>query len=139
MIYKTLKEAAALLDGDPYRFEGSEELFKQFKNDGIVAVFGYSDDGVEFRGRLNDEMGYGSQIYLDTNGIMESDCEDDGCPYFLKTLKGATKLEVYWCEDDEYSWTYDIEIHYETFDIMEDDNKYCQGILFYLDDCRTKV
>lgn len=52
-----VKAFADAMNGREYRNEGSDALFAQMKRDGIVAVFGASDDLMEFRGAIYDEVG----------------------------------------------------------------------------------
>ena len=52
----SLAEFAASLDGIEYLDE-RPEAWAQAEKNGYVVVFGYSDDGVEFRGAISDELG----------------------------------------------------------------------------------
>jgi hypothetical protein len=125
-----IKEFAKLLDGREYRREMTKQEEKQAKDLGFVVVFGASDDLIEFRGAINDEADCyeGGTIHFDSNGLF-GDCDSD-CKYAL-AAKGLCKIiEAVWCGEDEYSWTYKTDIPHATFDIMEDDEKYCRGIVF---------
>jgi hypothetical protein len=42
---------------------------------------------------------------------------------------GEKYIDAVWCEG-EYSWTYKTNIPHATFDIWEDGEKYCKGIVF---------
>lgn len=130
---KTLKEVAALLDGREYGSEVTTEEAQQLKKDGFTVVFGYSDDCVEFRGAIYDEASLfeGGKIYLSGfEGLLHNDCEDDRCPYFKRLRKDTQYIEAFW-DSEGYSWTFDFPgVAYETFDIMEDGEKYCRGIVF---------
>ena len=61
----------------------------------------------------------------------ECDCEH--CGYTDKADKCA-RLEAVWCDGDEYSWTYKTDIPHATFDVMEDGEKFCRGIVFSVND-----
>ena len=113
-----LKEFADKLNGRQYLNELTKELEAYAKENGIVVVFGQSDDLLELRGAIDDEFG----------------CYDGGTFYI-----GCGKVEAVWCpKNTDYSWGYKTDIPHETFDIMEDDEPYCKGIVFYLKDPKPK-
>jgi len=91
-----INSAAAALDGCEYRKEGNPDLFASMKEAGLVAVFGASDDLIEFRGAIDDEAGHG-YAYFSEEGLLETDCEDERCPYFEKLLAGAPHIESKCC------------------------------------------
>lgn len=84
------------------------------EENGLVVVFGASDDLCEIRGAEDDEI----------------DCFDGG----EATIAGA-KVKINWCKDG-YSWTYDTDIPHECFDVYDDGEKYCRGIVFSISDVR---
>jgi hypothetical protein len=130
-----IQTAAKALDGNQYRNEGNKELFAQMKDAGLVAVYGASDDLMEFDGAIHDELGAPGTAYLNSDGLLVSDCEDEGCPYFAKEQERASEIEAIWCPDGEnLSWVYVTDIPHETFLIMEDEDTYCRGIVFALAD-----
>lgn len=133
----TAKEAAAQLDGNQYRQEGSRELFKRMKAAGLVAIFGASDDLMEIHGAVNDETG--GEAWFTPEGMLENDCDNDRCPHFLKLKKQAASVEALWCKEPPFSFTYKTDIPHETFIIMEDDEPYCRGIVFALADVGKKA
>jgi hypothetical protein len=132
----TAQEAASKLDGDKYGHEGTPELFKEMKDAGLVAVFGASDDLMEFRGAIHDEVGCydGGTAYLTSSGLLTNDCENDECPHFAKLKQRAATIEAVWgCNG--YSWQYDTAIpNPARFTIMGDGEPYCEGIVFKLAD-----
>jgi hypothetical protein len=130
----TAKQAAAALNGNQYRNEGSHELFTRMNeaNPRLVAVFGYSDNIMMLQGAECDER-YGEARFT-KDGLLENECDDDKCPHFAKTAKNATLVRAIW-GDTGISWTYQIDIPHETFLIMEGDDVYCRGIVFSLADC----
>lgn len=135
------KEAAAALNGNQYREEGSRELFDQMRQAGLVAAFGASDDLIELRGAINDEAGAGenSTASLNSAGLLTSDCDCADCPYFKKIEDASPFIETMW-DVDGFSWRYMLTradgspIPHEKFVIMEDDEPYCEGIVFATDD-----
>lgn len=130
------KEAAANeLDGSEYGEEGSKELFSMMKENGLVAVFGASDDLMEFRGAVYDEVGCysGGTAYVTDAGLFSPICEDDNCPHEKQRRQYATTIEAVWGKDG-YSWTYETAIPHATFDVVEGADRYCRGIVFALAD-----
>jgi hypothetical protein len=133
----TKEEAAARLDGNQYREEGSKELFFAMKEAGLVAVFGASDDLMEFRGAIDDEVGCydGGEAYLTRDGLLTNDCDNERCPHFEKLKAKATKITALWCDEDDLSWTYALPtVPHADFIIKEDSDLYCRGIVFALAD-----
>lgn len=97
-----------------YRKELSLMAAAVAEENGLVVVFGASDDLCEIRGAEDDEI----------------DCFDGG----EATIAGA-KVEINWCKDG-YSWAYDTDIPHECFDVYKDGEKYCRGIVFSISDVR---
>jgi len=129
------KEAAQQLDGSEYRREGSSELFAAMKAAGLVAVFGASDDLMEMRGAVEEEVGAwkGVVVYITPAGLLENDCESDECPHFAKLQMAATPIRAKW-DDGGFSWRYETQIPCERFVVKEDGEPYCEGIVFALAD-----
>lgn len=104
-------ENARLL-GKVYRLDElkkEEELFA--KENGLVVVFGYSDDCAEFRGAISDEIG----------------CYDGGRVF----EKNGYYIDAVWCKYD-IPWTYETNIPHESFSVWDDEDNslYCQAIVF---------
>jgi hypothetical protein len=129
---KVLKEFAKKLDKTQYPFTLSLEEVKYCKDNGIVVVFGCSDDLMEFRGAIYDEFDCygGGTCYLTKDGLFEDDCD---CKYARQSKEKCKSIKGLWCKG-KYSWQYETDIPHETFDIMEDDDFYCKGIIFYKKD-----
>ena len=128
-----IKQAIEALNNSEYTDKGSSDLFEQMEKHGLVAVFGASDDLMEFRGAIHDEFGAfeGSQVTITKDGLLINKCECDDCPNFNSSPQGAFKIEALW-DIEGSSWVYETKIPHETFDVLEDGEKYCRGIVFYL-------
>lgn len=129
-----IDEFAKKLDGREYGNEISKEEEKQANELGYVVVFGYSDDNVEFRGAIDDEVGCynGRVMFLDEGGIFEN-CECK-CKYARRAEKKCKTIEAVWCPNDKYLWEYKTNIPHAKFDIVEGDEFYCKGIVFSIKD-----
>ena len=130
------EQLAKLLNGREYRNEITDGECLIAKENGLVVVFGASDDLMEFRGAIYEETDCwnGGVAFLDKNGLVENECDDE-CPYFEISIKSKTKIESIWQGEDGFCWTYKINIPYATFDIFEENEKWCWGIVFSLKDC----
>jgi len=130
------KDLAALLNGREYGKEITNEEAAQAEQSGLVVVYGASDDLMEFCGAISDEVGCsdGGTAYLNSEGLLENKCDDSDCPYFAKLKEQAATIEALWCKEEGYSFTYKTDIPHETFEIVEDGEPYCRGIVFSLSD-----
>ena len=131
---KSLKKWAELLEGREYCNEISTDEIVIAKKNNIVIVFGASDDLMEFEGAICDEVGCynGGETYINAFGIIENRCSEDDCPYFQEKKRRGMKIEAIW-DREGYCWVYETKIAHETFNIMEDGDTYCRGIVFSLD------
>jgi len=123
-------EWASLLNGREYGSEMTREEKRKAKSDGVLIFYGYSDDNVEIRGVADEEVSAydGTTIKLLSNGsVMEDhDCDCEYCGY-KKVASVAVHAD--WCQIDGYSWTFRTDVPHSTFDIMEDGEKFCRGIV----------
>ena len=129
-----IQEFAKMLNGREYGSEITKEEVRQAEELGFVVVFGYSDDNMELRGAINEEFGCyeGGIVAINENGIVE-EC-DCNCTHYKEALNHSTKIESCWWNDGDYTWTYETNIPHEKFDVLEDGEKWCQGIVFNVKD-----
>lgn len=117
-------------------------LVREAKRNGLVIIYGASDDLMEVDGSISDEGGcYEGEIFLiDEQGLLPSwdDLRDDGdeeeIEKYIARKKKAKKIEAVWCAKGQPPWTYKTDIPHATFDIMEDDEVQCRGIVFNIND-----
>ena len=114
----------------------NNKLADEAKQNGLVVVFGASDDLMEFRGAINYEIGAydGTTAYLTSTGLLLNDCDNDYCPHFEKLTASAATILALWRQEGEYSWTFKTDIPHETFEITDRGDQYCRGIVFALAD-----
>ena len=129
----TTKEFAQMLNGREYLNEITREEAELARENGIVVVYGASDDLVELRGAIEDEFGAydGTTLYFFGNGLISPDDNEEIDLAFLKKVLAHKTIAAEFGEG-EYAWTYQTEIPHETFEIFEDGERYCKGIVFYL-------
>lgn len=128
-----IKEFAQMIDGKQYGYpQFTKEELQIAKDNGFVIVYGASDDLMEFDGAFEDEIGCfnGGKAWIckdrTTYGLITDDCR---C------------IEALWCDadvkdenDNVITWTYRTDIPHETFMIYEDEETYCRGIVFSIND-----
>lgn len=135
IIKLTKEELAARLTGRPYgdeitRFE--EDIATE---SGLVVVFGYSDDNMEICGALgSDEFGCynGGEFIVTKKGVF--DAEGWGTETDMADGPTGWKLDALWCKEPGYSFTYKTVIPHATFEITENGEPYCRGIVFSIAD-----
>lgn len=124
----TKKELAEKLNGREYG-DSFSDVLEEAKASGLVIVTGASDDLMEFDGALRDEGGCndGGPVYFDKDGVSQ-----DG-------TKRANVIEAVWDDGTNAdgvpaTWTYKTDIPHEEFNIWEDGELYCVGIVFSVED-----
>jgi len=143
----TKQELAERLNGRFYLSEMTKDEEQEAKESGLVVVYGQSDDLVELRGAINDELDMydGGTIYLNHDGVIKNECEDEDCPYFQKQLEDATQILAVWGDDHPslgvqgYSWSFrSVDIpDANMFDIFDKDGeKYCRGFIFSMEEIK---
>ena len=132
----TKEQLAAQLNGREYPLRLSAKDQLQARNNGLVIVYGASDDLCEFDGAISDECGAPGDIFVTRAGVLElhDDCDCKFCGYKTAVAR-ATKIEAFWCVEREGpEWTYQTAIPHATFSIMEDGRVFCRGIVFSVED-----
>lgn len=119
----TPEEMAALLNGRQYGEEMASGDNKLARDSGLVVVFGASDDLLEFCGMVDDEVGayQGTTVHISEGGL-------------IVKRNGAIRVKAVWCPEElDCSWLIVPSVPFSPFDIMEDDELFCRGAVFYLD------
>ena len=138
----TPESFASLLHGREYGSEILPEETAIAKANGLVVVYGYSDDNCELNGAINDEVGCygGGKIHILPSGKVYQEHDRDEEEVLEKyglldqVQNGAAFFTAVWCDSEGPSWTYKAEFPHATFDIMEDGEVYGRGIVFRLAD-----
>ncbi len=137
-----IKELADKLNGRVICNEITREEEIEAKENNLVVVFGASDDLMEFRGAIYDEIDayMGATTKITKDGVLEAPCEEVSdfcifkCNYFKEVSARAREITATWHDEGNPCWTYETKIPHETFDVMEDGEVYCRGIVFSIDD-----
>lgn len=136
------KTLAAQLNGIDYPCRISKELEAQAKAAGLVIVFGASDDLMEFRGAIYDELSAydGTTAYVDTTGLLperEQLEEDDELQAYFARKPHAVEIKQIWNDHSPLCWTHETSIPHEKFEIWEDGEVSSTGIVFALADAKA--
>jgi hypothetical protein len=138
------QQMAEQLTGRTYPLRITKEEAAQAKAAGLVIVYGASDDLMEFEGAINEELGAydGTTARVSPLGLLKAweDVEGDEETfeaYFKQKAAGFKEIEAVWSHEDmpDTSWRYKTDIPHAVFDVMEDGDIYCRGIVFALADC----
>ena len=134
----TPQEFATKLNGREYRSEITRAEAAEAKAAGLVVVFGASDDLIEFDGAIEDEVDCygGGYVLLDAQGLLpdreQCETDDEVDDYLTRKRAGPAKIVA------EFGrvgvWNYSTSIPHATFDVLEDGDLYCRGIVFSLAD-----
>lgn len=136
-----VRELAWRLHGRQYRREMARVEEQGARILGLVVAFGASDHLMEFRGAINDEVGCynGRDVLIDSEGPLRDfdqlvrDRDGPGIRDYFRREARARKITAKW-DTDGYAWTYETEIPHATFEIMDEGEKYCRGMVFRLAD-----
>lgn len=129
----TKESVAAALTGSSYPFDVPREVAAQAKSAGLLIIYGASDDLMEFDGIIRDEVGCydGGSALLDRSGLVQrdDDATDDEIADYVIRKRSSAKVDALWAAEGEYSWTYATDVPHATFEIVEDGEPYCRGIV----------
>ena len=130
----TKEQLAAMLGGRKYGSEITDEESACARRNGLVVVFGASDDLMKFEGAIYDEVGCydGGEAFLTPDGLFESDCDNEDCPFAEREKMKCKTIEAVWCGKSGASWEYYTDIPHTTFNIYYGYDLYCVGIVFEL-------
>ncbi len=136
------------LTGREYGWELSKDEKALAKQHGIVIAYGDSDDLLEFRGAVDGELSaYGGSTAHIVNGkLYEAPDEDEAATLQRfgvnvdKQLLSAITVNAEWCPKDlNCSWRISVNREHATFDVMEDGELFCRGVVFKLAEMGERV
>lgn len=134
------KDLANLLNGRSIGNEISSDEAKLAKAHNLVVAFGASDDLVEFEGAIHDEAGAPGSVII-ANGEIVKDVDEwnNAKAYFMRygieVSPKIIEIDVKWCPGTiDASWLITTDsVEFESFDIFEEGDLYCRGIVFSLE------
>lgn len=136
-----LKEFAAMLNGREHQYpQFSKEELQIAKDNGIVIIYGNSDDLMEIEGAVLDEADVfeGGKVHIQLPYENSGQIIGGGVVAGNNGQSNVMCVEARWCfdktEDNKtIPWTYYTSVPHEEFDILEDGEIYCRGIVFKAD------
>ena len=136
------EELAELLNGRSYGNEIENDEAHTAETSGLIVIFGASDDLVEFRGAIYDELSAygGADFVIATPGMEVPFSEDDETyrkakvlepiPIEEESITTVNRFSALWCPGElGCSWLIKTELPHSSFDIMEEGELYCRGIV----------
>jgi hypothetical protein len=139
----TKEAAAAMLTGYEYPAREIDGHSAALKAAGLVAVYGQSDDIMAFSGAIRDEVSAydGGTAHVDSEGLVptfdavsDTGDEEQVAAYFRRKPHQRAIEAVWSPEEPAASWLIRTDIPHATFDIVEDGDLYCRGLVFALAD-----
>lgn len=137
-----LKKWATVLNNREYREELTGEEQIKMREEGVVCIFGASDDLCELRGAFSDEIdcyGGGKFCYVsEADRFVENTYYERNPDELIQVdLDNRFYLEI---SSDKGYWTYGLpdEVEFEEFRVMEDEELYAIGKLILVKDLKKK-
>ncbi len=148
----TKERMAAMLNGNEYCNEMNKEDEQIAKENNLLVLFGQSDDLLEMRGVIHDEVGAynGGEYALTLDGELYADGEEENTYHKAIGNEVLTLSDEYdnddnprliraeWCPDDQpdLSWRITSNLPCAEFKILEDGEPYCEGIVIDLSEVK---
>lgn len=134
----TKESLAEMLSGRDYRHEISQVEQQQAKADGLVVIFGASDDLMELRGAIYGEVDCwgGFIVHVHQGGVLPFHSDRCDCPFcgYQAAVERCASVWALWGAEKDYSWTYQTNVPHVSFVIYEDGEPYCRGIVIDIKD-----
>ncbi len=149
----TKEQLAELLNGNDRRNEMTKKLEQTAKENNLLVLFGASDDLLEMRGAIYDELGaYEGGVYaLALDGEMYADGEEENTYHkaigkrvlplsdeYTNNDDNPRLIRAEWCPDDQpdLSWRITSNLPSAEFKILKDGEPYCEGIVIDLSEVK---
>lgn len=123
--------------------DGSEEI--DARDSGLLVCFGASDDLLELRGAVYDEVDAyeGTTVRIDTHGVQptwddphEEKSRDEAANYFKRQGLPFFYIDAVWCDKNDpekHAWNIKTAAPHAQFSILEDGEPFCRGVVLDLD------
>jgi hypothetical protein len=144
----TKEELAALLNGREYMSEITPSEGRTAAKNKLLVVFRASDDNCELRGVINDEVPVwdGCTFAVSKDGKLLAPIEGDDTEILekydlldlareMRSEAKAIVIDALWDKGD-YSWVIQTNSPNAAFDILDDGEKFCRGIVIDMKECQ---
>lgn len=138
-------QLAQLLQGLDLSDNIPKDVQEKAKAAGLVIVHGASDDLAEFLGAIHDEASCygGGTVYFDAKGVLpdfeDLDGDEAETREYFDRKRLAVSLEAVWNNHGPFPWSYTTAIPHSTFEMHDDGEPFCRGIVFSLEDAGLHV
>lgn len=135
-------EFAELLNNRDYMCEITKQEEDLARQHGLLVVFGYSDDLVEFRGIVYEEVSAynGTTLQINSEGVIPKwetiqagISEQEAEEYFRVKALPHVGIRAQWCSKGGPPWkitAIDIDpSHFASFLIIDEGEPFCQGLV----------
>lgn len=129
------KELAKLLNGRQYRREITKEESLIAAASGLVVIYGYSDDNIELNGAITDEVGMwkGGLLFINKKDLSVSKIRGRVQTNTPLSDDETIVINVGWYKPGtDHSWHLSTDAPHECFDILDDDEKFCRGLVIQI-------
>lgn len=145
------EELAQLLNGRQYREEMTYQEHIQARKNRLLVCFGYTDDFLEFRGIIYNRLCFyeGEGLFLYKNKdhkialLYESNYDEIKEileDYNLSFILPKIPIKIQWFPEElNCSWLITTDIPHATFDIYDDEELYCRGIVLEISDIENHL
>lgn len=137
----TKEQLALSLNGRLIGQEITEAEERTAKQEGLLVIFGASDDLCELRGAIYHEIGAPGDILIQ-DGVLLPEIEDDEAKVLSrhslleemkKRRERALRVTACWCAvRGGPAWTYKTTAPHATFEVIEDGEVWCRGVVIDL-------
>jgi hypothetical protein len=145
----TKESLAARLTGRESGSEITRDEEAEAKAAGLIVLFGYSDDNLELRGAVHDEVGcYASRrpvtVVVTADGVVEgwdeNKNEEDAREWFRREMLPRATVRVFYAIGaSAFTWSYEVDVPHATFEIFDGDEKFCFGVVLAVADFKAPV
>ncbi|EMB43573.1 hypothetical protein [Treponema denticola] len=144
MVNKKLERWAKLLHGFEYPAENIKKFQNEMAKDEVIAIYGLSDDLLEFKGAMYDERGawkgFLGRITKDLTVISEIEYLNSK----LWNTENLPFIQAIWNPKDLLgniysSWKIETDLPHKDFQILEDGKLFCIGIIIDVEDILKKI
>lgn len=134
------------LNGFEYPAYEIEGFQNEMEKDGVIAIYGMSDDLLEFSGVINDEFGawngFSGRLTKDLNVFDEKYKSEGEAPQ--DRIEELPFVRAVWSPEDSQgnifaSWKIETDLPHGEFEIFEDGELFCVGVIVDTEDIKNWI
>lgn len=127
----THSELAKMLEGHNAEDKFTKYVNKVARDNRLVILTSIGDDVLKFSGFFNDEADCmrGGEVHLRMEG--------EECYVYTKSKDNTRRIMSFWEENRQITWKFMTPIPHSKFLIKKDGKKWCEAIVFSVNDLHT--